>query len=46
MRNFITGNNFFKIFNNKIYNTNKDAIFIKNMRCKSLEIAKNELLKN
>lgn len=39
-------NSMLKIFNNKIYNCLKNAIYINKLRCKWLEIAKNDILKN
>jgi hypothetical protein len=34
------------IINNKIYNANKDAIYMSKLRLKFIEINKNEILKN
>jgi hypothetical protein len=35
-----------KIYNNKIYNANKDTILLKGLFIKAVEIAKNDILKN
>jgi hypothetical protein len=35
-----------KIYNNKMYNAYKDVIYINKLRCKQVEIAKNDILKN
>lgn len=35
-----------KIVNNKVYNSNKDAIFFSKLRARWIEVAKNDILKN
>jgi hypothetical protein len=35
-----------KVQNNKIYNANRDSVYLKNLNVRNIEVAKNDILKN